>query len=439
MKKFFLVFITVVYLSPSGFGAQKLDLQAFLSLVRQRNIDVQLAEKNLEMVNAVKKEAWATVLPKLYTEVSYNRNLLTNFIYIDMPDFKTGEMTTQRFKISFNNEYRLNTILSQPIFSFKIGNALRAAYHYEKTSRYAYQAQIQAILTQAKKAFFQVLLFKKMVQVAEAAENNAHENYLNVKNKYANGLASQFELLQAEGRWKSLIPETAKVRRNYDLASNNLKTLAGIADQEKMEIIGELEYYPSLPDSMAFSTILNQRPDYQALFWEKKLRENAVQNERASSFPNLDASVIYMYSAISDYFKLERENKNIIVGLNLHIPIYSGGYTGAQVQKAKIELAKTDLKIQQTERLILNQIRNIYLRLRESHQRNLSARMNLTTVEKAYHIAQISADNGLATQLELKDARVLYDQTKLGYYSAIFDYLSAYFDWQLATGTVPGQ
>ena len=101
-----------------------------------------------------------------------------------------------------------------------------------------------------------------------------------------------------------------------------------------------------------------------------------------------------------------------------------------------MELDKTNIRIKQTEELIYNQIQNIYLRLKEANQRILSAKANLTTVETAYTIAQKSADNGLATQLELKDARVLFDQTKLGYYAAIFDYLSAYYDWEQATGNV---
>ena len=124
------------------------------------------------------------------------------------------------------------------------------------------------------------------------------------------------------------------------------------------------------------------------------------------------------------------------MGLTLNIPLYTGGFTGAQVQKAKVELDKTNIRIKQTEEMIYTQIQNIHLRLSEAYERILSAKSNMATVEKAYTIAQSSADNGLATQLELKDARVLFDQTKLGHYAAIFDYLSAYYDWEQATGNV---
>jgi hypothetical protein len=34
----------------------------------------------------------------------------------------------------------------------------------------------------------------------------------------------------------------------------------------------------------------------------------------------------------------------------------------------------------------------------------------------------------------LKDSRVVLDGAKVGYYSAIFEYLAAYFEWERATG-----
>ena len=233
MKKSLLLGIGFFLLSGNCFGTEKLTLEDFLALVKKHNNDIKLAAKNLETASAMKKEAWATALPKLNAQATYNRNLLTNYIYIDFPDFETGITTTQKFKMSFNNEYRFNAVLSQPVFSFKIGNALRAAKRFEKSTDYAYKAQYQAVLAESKKAFYQTLLLKKMVEVAMSSEENAKENYHNVKNKYDNGLASQLQLLQAEARWKNLVPETSLAKRNYGLALNNLKTISGFKMQDQ--------------------------------------------------------------------------------------------------------------------------------------------------------------------------------------------------------------
>ena len=73
--------------------------------------------------------------------------------------------------------------------------------------------------------------------------------------------------------------------------------------------------------------------------------------------------------------------------------------------------------------------------MEEACKRIQSASKSLETAKKAFKIAEITAANGLATQLELKDARVIYDQAILNGYAATYDYLDAYFDWEQATGS----
>ena len=410
------------------------DLQGFLSRVETHSKDLKLARKDLDMAKVYKKEAISTALPKVMLEGSYNRNLKDIFLFIDFPDFETGEMTNQKFKINYRNEFGFQAVVNQTLFSFKVGNALRAAKQYKKLTDYVYDATHQNIIKFAKKAFYQTLLLKNVWELSRASEKNAHENYLQMKKKYDHGQISQFNLLQAEVRWQNQIPETTKAKRNYELALNSLKDMAGIPDREEIDLHGNFERIPPMPVMEKLEPVLDRRPDYNALVWEEKLRGTGIKSERANRLPSLDLNLIYNFSSLSDNFKLERQNHAYIVGLNLSIPIFTGGYMQAQVQKAKIDLDKTRLKIQKQQEAISNELRNIYLRLQEANKRIQAAKTILETAKKAWKIAEVTAANGLATQLELKDARMAYDQARLNSYVAAYDYLDAYFDWQQAVG-----
>ena len=427
MKKIIFIFLAVFIVSQVK--AQSHDLQSFLALVEKNSKDLQIARKELDMAQAIKKEAWATALPKIFAQGDYKRNVLENYLYVDFPG-----MGKQKFKISRNNEFRFNTVLQQTLFSFKVGDALTAAKQYQKLSGYVYDAQHQGIVTFAKKGFYQALLLKKVLQVTQAALQSAQENYQNIKDKYDNGLVSELELLQAEMRWKNQIPTVTEAQKNYRLLMENLKNFAGLKPEEKLEFSGSLETYPPKPERIKASEVFGKRPDYNALLWEKNLRTTDVKSQFSNYLPTLDGSAIFAFSSISDHWKLEDKNKNFILGLTLSIPIYSGGYTGAQLQKARINLDKTKIKLLQTREKINNELDNIYLRLDEAEQRIASARSTIETAKKAYDIAQTSADNGLITQLDLRDTRVYLDQATLNYYLAVFDYLNAYFDWEQATG-----
>jgi len=430
--------VSAVLFTMLGFGllqAQTYDLDGFLALVKKNNKDLQLARKDLDMAKAVKKEAWATALPKIMAQGDYKRNLLENFLYVDFPDGRGG-FVKQKFKISRNNEYRFNAVLNQTLFSFKVGDALRAAGQYEHLTRQAFDASHQGIVTVAKKAFYQALLLKKVWEISRQAAENAKENYDHVKDKFKSGLVSELETLQAEVRWRNQVPKTINARKNYELMVATLKDFAGIPQEQPLELQGSLENYPAKPQKTKLGAVLKNRPDFKALMWEKELRKTNVSSQFANYLPSLDGSFIFAYSSQSDEWKFENENKNFILGLSLSIPIYMGGYTGAQVQKARIDLDKTAIKIEKTKQKINNDLHSIYLKIDEAEERIVSARSALTAARKAFKIAETSADNGVITQLDLKQTRLYLDQAMLNYYFAVYEYLAAYFDWQQATGNV---
>jgi outer membrane protein TolC len=434
MKQIIVFFILALGISFEAQSAP-LTLEEYLTKVKSSSKDIKLAEQELEVAKANNQQAWSLALPKISVEGTYNRNLKDNFLYADFSAMGGGS-GTQKFKINRNNEFGLRAGLSQTLFSLEVGSALRAASEYEKMTKFIYESSEQQILTVAKKLFYQTLLLKKVWEVSGAAEENAYKNFLNIKKKFDNGVVSEFELLQAEVRWKDQIPQTAEAKRNMDIAMISLKNLASIDIKEQIELTGNFEKYPAMPAEMAFETVLDKRPDYNALVWEEKLRSTNVTAERSNFFPNLTASFAYNYTSQSDEFKLEEENNALVAGLTLTVPIYTGGFVGSQVEKAIIDRKKTKLQLQKTTDDIYQEVSQIWLRLDEAKQRIESSNSTLQTAKKAFEIAEISNQQGLATQLELKDSRVAFDQAKLTYYSAVFDYLSAYFDWQQATGDV---
>lgn len=415
-------------------NAETYDLNTYLQRVNSHSKDIELARKDLDMAKVYHKEALATALPKIQVQADYKRNLKENFLYIDFPDFETGEMSNQKFKINYKNEYGLQAIVNQTLFSFKVGAALKAAKQYKTLTAFAYEAKHRAIMTIAQKAFFQVLLLKQVWNVNQAAEQNAKENYEEMKLKFDHGQVSQLQLLQAETRWQNTIPETAQSARNYELALNSLKTLAGIPLETKLELTGNLDVLPSLPPREALDIVLGRRPDFQALQWEEKLRMTGIKSEKANLYPTLSLNLIYNFSSQSDVFKFERQNNSYIVGLSLNVPIFMGGYTQAQVQKAQIDLEKARINRDKEKDDIATDLQNIYLRLQEADQRLVSSRKTLETAKKAFDIASVTASNGLTTQLELKDTRYMYDQAQLNCYVAAYEYIAAYYDWLLAVG-----
>lgn len=416
--------------------AETYDLNSYLKAVRNHSKDLKMAEKEQEMAKANKKEAISGALPKVGLSADYTRNLTEYYMYFDMSAFNPMATGVAKAPIKRDNEYSTSIGLEQTLFSPMVGSAIKAAGQYQKLTDFIYEASEQAIVTGAKKLFYQCLLLEKVWDVSQSAQENALENYENIKLKHENGQVSYLAFLQAETRWRSTIPETEKAKRNWNLALNTLKNLAGFDIKKDIRLEGSFDAVPPMPDSLIMKNILQARPDFNALIWEEKLRETNVSATKGSYFPTLTGTVAYVYSGQSNEFKLEEDNKFAFAGVSLSFPVYTGGYRRAQVRKAQIELDKTRVKIDKTKENISNEITNIYLRLSEAHQRIQSAKSMWNVAEQAFDIAETTTHDGLTTQLELKDARLMYDQARLNFYAAVLDYLTAHFDWEQATGQV---
>ena len=440
MKKITILIIIILSVTTQSVWGETVNMDQFLDLVKKHSKDLKLAMKEKDMAKANKKTAISTALPKIGAEAGYKRNLSSYYMYADFGALGDmlgfGDSGPAKFKVNRFNEYSANVALQQTLFSPSVGSAIKAANQYEKLTDYAYSAGHQAILTGAKTMFYQTLFLEKFWQVSQSGEQNAKDNYDNMNLKFENGIVSEFELLQAKVRWMDAIPRTASAKRNHELALNNMKNWAGIPVVENLYINGEFVEYPPVPHEMELIEILKRRPDYNALLWEEKLRQTNLGAQKASFLPTLTGTAVYAYSAQSDYFKLEQQNDLYFAGLNLSVPIYTGGYLSSEIQKAQIEVEKSRIKIEQTKENIYNEISNVFLKLKEAHQRIASAEATLKVAKKAFRIAETTAQSGLATQLQLKDARVGFDQAQMNQYAAIFDYLAAYYEWERVAGLV---
>jgi len=433
MKSFLCRISILLIIMINIISAEELDLKKTVQLVKEQSKELKLAQAELDLADARIKEAWASALPNITTDVNYTRNLKDQFFFINT-DGNTGGVPN-KFSFTFKNEYSLSAKLEQTIYSFgKVGTALDIAYDYENYSQMSYDYQKQQIISGAKVAFYYALLTRHIYDLSKDSELSAKNNYDETKLKYESGVVSEFDLLQSEVRWRNAIPLTIAAKKNFGTAVNNLKSLINVPIEKDIELNGSLEDTPGLPSAVTSSDVLENRLDYNALLLEGNMRDKNISLEFANHLPTISGNFTYSYSGRSDEFKIENDFDNYILGLSLSIPIFSGGFTSAQVQKARIEYTKIETRIAQAKDRIEVDIQNSELNLKEAYERIQASEKNVSAAQRAFEIAETRVDNGLATQLELKDSRFLLDQAKVNDLTARFDYLRAYFDWQIITG-----
>lgn len=431
--KLFTVLISMLQLGLVR--ATELNLERAIDLAKQQSKELQLVKVELDLASTRVDEAWSTALPKVSADFNYNRNLKDAKFFITAPDPQTGVATTQELDFTFKNEFSFSAELRQTIYSFgKVGTALDIAYEYRDFAQKNYKYQLQNILTAIRINFYNALLTQKIYEVSTESEISAESNYKETKVRYESGVVSEYDLLQAEVRWRNSIPQTISAKKNYRQTLNSLKSELGIPIADTLILNGSLEALPAMPDLPGTEEVLNIRNDYQALLLESDMRDKNISLEFANHLPTIDGRFIYTNSAQSDNFKYENNFDNYVAGVSLNIPIYSGGNTSAQVQKAKLEHRQSQIRVEKARDIIEMELTNAMLNIKEARERITAAERNVDTAQRAFEIAESRTENGLATQLELKDSRLFLDQAIVTHLTAHFDYLKAYFEWQMVAG-----
>ena len=400
--------------------APALDLAEFVGLVDIHSRELSLARLDGRNADAEKMAATAAALPRVTADAAYGRE------FLDPPT------------VPFDNQFQVGASLSQNLLDLRSFYAIRATTSLNRATASQTEATRQAVINQARKAYYRTLLVRAIRDVSRDSESSAHDNYETVRIRFEIGAASEFELLQAEAAYLSTVPERLRAERDYQLAVNGLKVLAGIPLADEVELEGALEEPSGTvvagggPDDA-----LRGSPALEALEWQRELYALNLKATEALRYPTLAARVGYSIAAGSDNFAWENDADSLSLGLALSVPIFTGGAAAAAVAKAGIELERAGLRVDQKRDDLLVDSRNIMLRLEEAAKSVEAVSRSAQSARRAYEIAETRVENGLATQLELKESRISYDRARLAYHSAVYDLLAARFDWELVTGTVP--
>jgi len=293
------------------------------------------------------------------------------------------------------------------------------------------------VMNGAKKLYYQLLLLNEVVKVKEASEKMAQDNYNDAQAKFTVGLSTELDALMAEVAWKGKVPETAEVRRNRDIALLGFKQLAGIPAEEDVSLTESMETYPDMPGEIRLADVLSTRSDYALLQRQRSLGKLSIDAAKANYLPTLSGSF-----AIDDQWLIGNPNPGfnqlnpfaIQIGFKITLPVFEGGYRSAKLAEEEIGLKKSDLQIAQKQEEIQTELTSVKLRLDEARQRIENASAVQTVAQRAFDRASVSFKSGVATQLQLNQATLSLEGSRLAFLSAVYDYRAAYFDWELAVG-----
>ena len=423
--------------------------------------EVRLARAQVELARAQVRGARASALPQLDANVAYTRTFASPFQVSTpaLPDslrFDPDPSAPLEERVRYledrvptaglsglgalfgnlpfgqENAYSFTITGSQPLYAGgRVGAALEIAGEYEEAARLGLREQVAEIELQVRNAYYRARLAQELETIAAAAVEQAERFLAQERLRLRAGTASDLEVLRADVSLENLRPQLVQARNASSLALLDLKRLIDIPLRQPVRLTTPLD--PPAATELARPVVdpqllLAQRAAVQAAERQVAIRQQQVKIARGAFLPSVDLRLNYGRQIFPNQpfqFGSQDWRTDASATIGVRIPLFTGFRRTAELQQAQIELSQERLRVAQLRENVQLQYEQAQGE-RERAAATIAARQR--TVEQAqrvYDLTVLRYERGLATQLEVSDARLALLQARTNLAQAIADFYIA--------------
>ena len=398
----------------------------------KNNADLAAARADLEATRELVPQARAGLLP----QISGGATTSDTRTKLDEPS-----VTSNRSGIV----YQAN--LSQPIFRADRWFQLKAAEATNDQASLRFSATSQNLILQTAESYFAVLRAQDNL-AATKAEEAAFKRQLDQSNeRFDVGLSDKTDVLEAQASFDNARAARIIAERNVEDAFQALVTLTN-RDYNSLEgILHTLPVVVPTPnDAKAWvDTAAQQNLNLQASNYAVDAAEETVRQRKAGHAPTLDAVASYQKgdndalgfsntAASPVHYGSDVEQRSI--GLQLNIPIYSGGMTSSLAREAYQRLNQVEQQREGLRRSVVQDTRNYHRAVNTDVEQVKARRQSIISNQSAVEATQIGYQVGTRNIVDVLDAQRQLYGTVRDYNNARYDYILDNLRLKQAAGTL---
>ncbi|NLJ27108.1 MAG: TolC family protein [Deltaproteobacteria bacterium] len=386
------------------------------------------ARQDVSAAGSQVRQAKADFYPKLDSSYSVTHMNEQPFVIIQNNEIPTSNTTLNRWEID----------LSQPLFTgFALTSQLNISKLDQEVAGYRLEETRLNVIRDIQRAFFQVLLGEKLVQVAKDNVKSLEVHRKNAEAQFQQGLTAENDVLKADVALAQAQQQERATLKQLVIVRSRLNQLLDL-DLETPLVVeeGDIRPRPAPELSELFVSAEKQRPEYLALEKAIEQTDENVKVVRSRYYPQVSAFAQY-YREGKDFLAETNDftnSENAMVGLKVDWNWFEGGKTRAAIQ----ELGYRRKSLEEKRRDLLQQIRiqveDAYEQLRVAGANIETARTALSQAQENERMTTLQYKEQLVIFLEVLNAQVFMAQSRADYFQALYGYQLAWADLERAVG-----
>ncbi|MES2072362.1 MAG: TolC family outer membrane protein [Pseudomonadota bacterium] len=273
------------------------------------------------------------------------------------------------------------------------------------------------------------------------AQRDAFEEQRLVNKKmFEKGEGTKTDMLETQAK---LDLAEAQVLEAQDNLATSRNTLAAIIGQEVSQLDGLTDTFKVLPLSpstfdewKAIAIVTNA--EMIAGQYSLEASEQEVKKAWAGHTPRLDLQAAYSRSKSDTLTTLNQEYATKSIGVQLVIPIYSGGSVSAATSQAVANREKARSDLETTTKKVMVELRKQYSAVLSSTTKIDALVKSVNSATELVQATKQSVKGGVRINLDVLNAQQQLVQAKRDLAQARYNYLVAYLRLRNAAGILSG-
>lgn len=400
---------------------EKLTLKEAVNYALENKAEAVKARLQVENSQYQIDEVRANALP----QISVNGGLTYNAILQETALDFGGQ--TQIIKMGRPWQSTATVALNQQLFNMAVFTGLKAA----KSTKEFYQINAdlteEQVIEKVANSYYEVYKTQSQIKTIDKTIENTTRVRDVISSLFENGLAKKIDLDRTNVALNNIKSTRQQLVNALELQENALKYLIGM-DISTPITLPENTFDVSKNILLDETVNIENRTEVKLLQKQTELLELNKKATEAQAYPTLSLNANYGYLGIGEKFPWFQAYPGAYwsdfaaVGLNLNIPLFTGGSTKAKIKQAQnqIDMLEADKKdallaLDLSLRNAVAQLQNSLLTL-QTQKSNVNLALEvLTNVENNYKY-------GLATLTDLLDAETSYSDAQNNYTNALLDY-----------------
>ncbi|MCJ8168523.1 TolC family outer membrane protein [Atopomonas sediminilitoris] len=394
----------------------KTDLVSLYSDAVKNSSDLAAAFADAQARKEGVPQARAGLLPQIGAGANYN-DTSTDFD-------QSGRSTADRGSLVYQAS------LTQPLFRADRWFQLQAAEAVSEQAGLDYSNSAQNLILQTAEGYFAVLRAEDNLS-ASVAEEAAFKRQLDqARERFEVGLSDKTDVLEAQAGYDGARANRLNAANVVQDALQALTRLTGKFYETLVGMGHELPVQPPAPNDATqwVNTALKQNLGLLASNYGVDAAGESLRQQKSGHLPTLDAVASYSQGD-NDGFGVSNSlagnaMSQTTVGLELSIPIYTGGLTSSKVNEAVQRLDQSEQNRESLRRQVVQETRNRHRAVNNDIEQIQARRQTIISTQSAVEANEIGYQVGTRNIVDVLNA-----QRSL--YTAVRDYNNARYDYIL--------